>query len=241
MSARRKREPVASPAGPRFTPARRRARLLAASAVTALAAATAAGCASSTAATTANNGSPGMVLINTSQYEGNIITPVAKPSGTLTAEDGKSFNVQTDTKGVVTLLYFGYTHCPDLCPLTMSNTAVAIRLLPKADQAKIRVLFVSVDPGRDTLARLRSWLGNFDTAFIGLRGTLPQVETFERQTGLPLGPTYKDSAGYFQLDHATEMFAYSTNNVAHEAFFPSTPPAEMAHDLKLLVAGGVPS
>ena len=43
------------------------------------------------------------------------------------------------------------------------------------------------------------------------------------------------------LDHASEMFAYSTNNVAHEAFFPSTPPAEMAHDLKLLVAGGVPS
>jgi hypothetical protein len=44
-----------------------------------------------------------------------------------------------------------------------------------------------------------------------------------------------------QLDHGTGMFAYSTNNVAHEAFFPSTPPAEMAHDLKLLVAGGVPS
>ena len=55
------------------------------------------------------------------------------------------------------------------------------------------------------------------------------------------GPVYKDSAGYSQLDHSTGMFAYSTNNVAHEAFFPSTPPAEMAHDLKILVAGGVPS
>jgi protein SCO1 len=76
---------------------------------------------------------------------------------------------------------------------------------------------------------------------LGLRGALAQVEGFERQTALPLGPVYKDSTGYFQLDHATEMFAYSTNNVAHEAFFPSTPPAEMAHDLKLLVAGGVPS
>lgn len=223
-----------------LTSKRSRTRMLAASAIAALAAATA-GCASSTAATTANNGSPGMVLINTSQYEGNIITPVVKPAGTLTADDGKAFNVRADTKGVVTLLYFGYTHCPDLCPLTMSNTSVALRMLPKADQAKVRVLFVSVDPGRDTLARLRSWLGGFDPAFIGLRGTLPQVETFEKQTRLPLGPTYKDSAGYYQLDHATEMFAYSTNNVAHEAFFPSTPPAEMAHDLKLLVAGGVPS
>ena len=241
MSARRGRDRVARLTRSRPESRARRGRLLAASAVTALAAAAAAGCASSTAATTPSNGSPGMVLINTSQYDGNIITPVAKPSGTLTADDGKSFNVRTDTKGVVTLLYFGYTHCPDLCPLTMSNTSVALRMLPKADQAKIRVLFVSVDPGRDTLPRLRSWLGGFDPAFIGLRGTLPNVEAFERQTGLPLGPVYKDSAGYFQLDHATEMFAYSTNNVAHEAFFPSTPPAEMAHDLKLLVAGGVPS
>jgi protein SCO1/2 len=207
----------------------------------ALAAVSSAGCASSAAPTGAGNGSPGMVLINTSQYEGNIITPVAKPSGTLTADDGRSFDLRADTRGIVTLLYFGYTHCPDLCPLTMSNTSVAMRMLPRADQARIRVLFVSVDPGRDTLARLRAWLGRFDPAFIGLRGPLPEVEAVERQTGLPLGPVYQDSAGYVQLDHATEMFAYSTTNVAHEAFFPSTPPAEMAHDLKLLVAGGVPS
>jgi cytochrome oxidase Cu insertion factor (SCO1/SenC/PrrC family) len=117
-----------------------------------------------------------MVLINTSQYDGNIITPVVKPSGTLTADDGRSFNLRADTRGIVTLLYFGYTHCPDLCPLTMSNTSVAMRMLPRADQAKIRVLFVSVDPGRDTLPRLRSWLGGFDPAFIGLRGPLPEVE-----------------------------------------------------------------
>jgi len=103
------------------------------------------------------------------------------------------------------------------------------------------VLFVSVDPGRDTLARLRSWLGNYDPAFIGLRGTLQQVQAFEQQTGLPDGREFKDGAGEVQLDHATEMFAFGTDNVAHEAFFPSTPPADMANDLKLLVAGGVPS
>jgi protein SCO1/2 len=214
--------------------------MLVASAVTALVAVTAAGCASSNAATTTNS-DPGLVLINTSKYKGNIITPVAKPAGTLTADNGKPFDLQTMTKGVVTLLFFGYTHCPDECPLTMSNTSVAIKMLPKADQSKVRVLFVSVDPGRDTLARLRSWLGNFDPAFVGLRGTLTQVEAFEKQTGLPPGALFKDSAGEFQLDHATEMFAFGTNNVAHEAFFPSTPPASMANDLKLLVAGGTPS
>jgi protein SCO1/2 len=208
--------------------------------VRALGAAPAAGCASSSAATTYNN-SPGLVLINTSKYKGNIITPVAKPSGTLTADNGKPYSMKAMTKGVVTLLYFGYTYCPDLCPLTMSNTAVALKLMPAADRAKVRVLFVSVDPGRDTLARLRSWLGNFDPAFTGLRGSLQQVEAFETQTGLPTGALFKDAKGEFQLDHATEMFAFGTDNVANEAFFPSTPPADMANDLKLLVAGGTPS
>jgi protein SCO1/2 len=219
---------------------RHRGRLLAASAAAAIMAVAASGCASSSAATTSNS-DPGLVLINTSKYKGNIISPVAKPSGTLTADDGKQYNIRAMTKGVVTLLYFGYTHCPNLCPLTMSNTAVAIRELPKADQSKVRVLFVSVDPYRDTLSRLRSWLGDFDPAFIGLRGTLKQVQAFEQQTGLPIGPVFSDGAGQVQLDHATEMFAYSTDNVAHEAFFPSTPPADMANDLKLLVEGGVPS
>jgi protein SCO1 len=223
---------------------RRRGRLLAASAAAAVmvvTAVTASGCASSSATSSTSNNDPGLVLINTSKYKGNIVASVAKPSGTLMADDGKAFNVQTDTKGIVTLLYFGYTNCPDLCPLTMSNVSVAIRLLPKADQSKVLVLFVSVDPYRDTLATLRSWLGKFNPAFIGLRGTLTQVQAFEQQTGLPTGPVFSDGAGQVQLDHATEMFAYGTDNVAHEAFFPSTPPAAIANDLKLLVAGGVPS
>jgi protein SCO1/2 len=181
------------------------------------------------------------VLINISKYKGNIITPVAKPAGTLTDDLGKPFSLKTDTAGVVTLLFFGYTHCPDECPLTMSNTGAAFRMIPAADRAKIRMVFVSVDPGRDTAARLHSWLGRFDPSFIGLRGTLAQVEAMEKQTGLPIGQTFKDSAGEAQLDHATEMFAFSTDNVATEAFFPSTPPASMANDLKLLVAGGKPS
>jgi protein SCO1/2 len=218
-----------------------RKRMLAASAAAALVAVTAAGCASSTAGTkSTSDGSPGLVMINTSKYDGNLVPATAKPAGTLTDDLGKPFNIRTMTKGTVTLLFFGYTHCPDECPLTMANTAAALRMLPAAQQAKVKVLFVSVDPGRDTLARLRSWLGNFYPSFIGLRASLSAVEALERQLGLPIGPTFKDAAGEAQLDHATEMFAYSTDNVSYEAFFPSTPPADMAHDLKLLVTGHHP-
>ena len=121
-------------------------RLLSAAAVAVLAAATA-GCAGGGTAST-HDDNPGLVLINTSKYKGNIITPVVKPTTVLMDTAGKPFDIRAMTPGGVTLLFFGYTHCPDECPLTMASTAAALRMLPAAQRAKIRVLFVTVDPAR---------------------------------------------------------------------------------------------
>ena len=103
------------------------------------------GCAGSPTSASAGNGSPGMVLINTSQYDGNIITPVIKPSGMLTADDGRAFNLRADTRGIVTLLYFGYTHCPDVCPTTMADIGLALQKVSPAVRAQARVVFVTTD------------------------------------------------------------------------------------------------
>jgi len=195
-------------------------RMLAGAAVAALAAAVA-GCAGGGTAST-HNDSPGLVMIHTSKYKGNIITPVVKPTTVLMDTAGKPFDIRAMTPGGVTLLFFGYTHCRDECPLTMASTASALRMLPAEQRAKIRVLFVTVDPARDTLARLRSWLGR----------TEAQVQAAARQTGIPVSSVL--------LEHGTEMLAYGTDNIAHEAFFPSTPPASMANDLRLLVTGHHP-
>ena len=113
-----------------------RKRMLAAATVAAALVATTAGCASSSAGTkSTSDGSPGLVMINTSKYDGNLVPTTAKPAGTLTDDLGKPFNIRTMTKGTVTLLFFGYTHCPDECPLTMANTAAA---LPSPSQTKLR-------------------------------------------------------------------------------------------------------
>lgn len=217
-----------------------RARLLAGCAALAVAAAVA-GCSGggSSAAGGTMEGT-GLVRINPTKYKGDLITPVAKPATVLTSTAGRPYDIATMTSGTVTLLYFGYTHCPDECPLTMSDVAAALRMMPAAVQAKVRVLFITVDPARDTLARLRSWLGNFNRSFIGLRGSLSQIQAAAKQTGIPVGTPVKGPDGSYALDHGTEMLAYSTDNVAHESFFPSTPPASIAHDLALLIAGGHP-
>ena len=115
----------------------------------------------------------GLVHIKVSKYRGRAISPpVSKPAIVLTDTSGQTYDLRTETAGKVTLLFFGYTHCPDECPLTMSNTSGAMQLLTAAERAKIRVLFVTVDPKRDTGPVLRSWLDKFDPAFVGLTGTL---------------------------------------------------------------------
>lgn len=76
--------------------------------------------------------------------------PFDKPELVLTDTTGKPWNLREQTKGKPTLIYFGYTNCPDVCPLTMSNIAVAKKALPKADQDKLQVVFVTTDPERDT-------------------------------------------------------------------------------------------
>ncbi|HEY7573705.1 MAG TPA: SCO family protein, partial [Thermoanaerobaculia bacterium] len=84
-----------------------------------------------------------------------------KPDFTLTDTEGGPFDFRARTDGFVTLLFFGYTHCPDVCPVHMANIAAVLADLDYADRARIRVVFVTTDPERDTPGRLREWLDRF--------------------------------------------------------------------------------
>jgi protein SCO1/2 len=211
--------------------------LLAAAAVTAAAALTA-GCAGGPAHAAPNTG---LVHIVVSKYQGRVVTPPKrKPGIVLTDTGGRRYDFLARTAGKVTLLFFGYTHCPDECPTTMSDTAVALRELRPADRARIRVVFVTVDPARDTGPVLRRWLDQFNPAFTGLTGTLAAIAAAAAAAGIPVGAPVRQPDGSYTLDHGTEMLAFTPDNEAHLAFFPSTPPAGMARDLRLLVAGQHP-
>jgi protein SCO1/2 len=214
-------------------------RTLAAALAAILAVAVTAGCGSSAPAQAPQN--TGLVHIKVSAYRGRIVTPAKpKPGFVLTGVSGQPYDFRAMTAGMVTLLFFGYTHCPDECPLTAANTAAAMRDLSPAQQARVRFVFVTVDPARDTGPVLRRWLDRFDPAFIGLTGTLGAVQAAASEAGIPVGKPIRQPDGSYQLDHGTEMLAFSTDNRAHLAFFPSTSSADMAHDLKLLIVGHHP-
>ena len=96
--------------------------------------------------------------------------PLPKPALTLTATNGATFDLRRDTEGFVTLVFFGYTNCPDVCPVHLSNLGSVVAGLDPRVAQRIKVVFVTTDPRRDTPPVLRRWLDHFSRGFIGLAG-----------------------------------------------------------------------
>jgi protein SCO1/2 len=143
----------------------------------------------------------------------------AQPKVDFTLDDteGKPYHFAADTRGKATLLYFGYTKCPDVCPLQLLNIATALKQMDPADQAQVRVVFVTTDPNRDTPEVLRAWLDNFDQRFIGLRGGLDSVNAIAARFGLPpatmetMAPNEHGPAMY-GMGHAAQVLAFSADD-----------------------------
>ncbi|MGW7263123.1 SCO family protein [Streptomyces sp. NPDC054842] len=135
--------------------------------------------------------------------------PFEKPDLVLTDTHGEKYDLRKETKGRPTLVYFGYTHCPDVCPLTMNNLAVAKKQLPKAEQDKLRVVFVTTDPERDTPAALGTWLKGIDPSVVGLTGDFDTIQAGARTLGISIEPSKKDKDGKVVSVHGTQVIAFS--------------------------------
>ncbi|MFI2431713.1 SCO family protein [Streptomyces sp. NPDC018693] len=135
--------------------------------------------------------------------------PFTKPDLVLTDTQGKSYDLRAETKGRPTLLYFGYTNCPDVCPLTMSNIAVAKKQLPQAEQDQLRVVFVTTDPERDTPAALGKWLKGIDPQVVGLSGDFATIQAAARTVGITIEAPHKDKNGKSVSTHGTQVVAFS--------------------------------
>ncbi|MFF2997484.1 SCO family protein [Streptomyces sp. NPDC057950] len=167
--------------------------------------------------------------------------PFEKPDLVLTDTHGKKYDLLAETKGRPTLVYFGYTHCPDVCPTTMSNLAVAKKQLPEAERDKLRVVFVTTDPGRDTPAALGKWLKGIDPAFIGLTGDFATVQAGARTLGITIEPTTKDKNGKLVSVHGTQVIAFSPKTDAGYVLYSEAATVDdYTKDLPKLIKGENP-
>ncbi len=159
-----------------------------------------------------------------------------KPGFTLTDTAGHRFPLKTRTRGKLVYLYFGYTHCPDVCPLTMATLAAALRRQPVEVSRRIDVVFVTVDPHRDTPAVLRAWLARYGQEFIGLTGTQAQIDAAEEAAGVPLAPAEKQKGLNYSVSHSSLVLAYSPDNRAHVLYSQGFAAGDYAHDMPLLLS-----
>ena len=169
--------------------------------------------------------------------------PLDKPAFVLTGTGGEAYDFQARTAGYVTLLFFGYTYCPDICPVHMMNLAAVLPKLDLEVQGKIRVVFVTVDPERDTPERMREWLGRIHSEFVGLRGSPEAIAEIERTLLLPpslVDPERGGDAEYL-VGHAAQVLAFGTDDVARIAYPWGIRQRDWLRDLPRLVAGEVPA
>lgn len=170
-----------------------------------------------------------------SPYQGTALQRTfAMPTATFTDTSGKPYDLAKATAGKAVLLYFGYTKCPDVCPTTMGDIAVALSKLPAADQQKIDVVFVTTDPAHDTPKALRSWLDSFNKDFVGLTAPIDTIIAAAKGVGVYVA----DPVNGQEPVHGAQVLAFlPTDGKAHVLYTSGTPSSVFQHDLPLLAKG----
>ncbi|TFV68328.1 UNVERIFIED_ORG: SCO family protein [Bacillus sp. AZ43] len=182
-----------------------------------------------------HSGGPAVVEGPDDRFAGlDLPDPYQRPSFTLTDTEGAPFDFRAATAGRPTLLFFGYTDCPDICPTTMADVAVALRGLDADEVADLQVVFVTTDPATDSPEVLGEYLRQFDAdlpvRFVGLTGSQGEVDRAQLAAGVPLA----EDQGRL---HSSLLLLYGADDEAHVAFDNGNNARDIAADLRLVAEG----
>jgi protein SCO1/2 len=144
-----------------------------------------------------------------------------------------------DFKGKAVLIFFGYTQCPDVCPTTMHDLAdVMQKLGPQADQ--VQVLFITVDPERDTPQLLAQYVPAFDKRFLGLSGTSADIEKVAKDFHVFYQKVPGKKPGSYSMDHTAGLYIYDAEGKIRVFASNNQFVEPLVHDLKILLAPTTP-
>ena len=141
-----------------------------------------------------------------------------------------------DFKGKVTLVFFGFTQCPDVCPATMAELA-QIKAKLGADGNRVQGVFVTLDPERDTTELLKAYMGGFDPSFIALRGTPEQTAATAKEFKVFYAKVPGKSPGTYSLDHTAGSYVFDTHGKVRLFVRYGSGAEALTADLKALLAG----
>lgn len=155
---------------------------------------------------------------------------------TLTSEDGETVTEEQYT-GKVNLMFFGFTHCPDVCPITLGRLRGVMDRLPGDVADQVQVLFVSVDPDRDGPEELRAYTDQFGGRFIGLTGSQEQLQALTKRYRTTYGYGEPDDQGNYEVSHGSAVYAFDSSGAARLLIRDSDDIDAVAGDLEQLVKG----
>ena len=199
-----------------------------------------------------SSGREGVTVTGTDDgFHGTFLTPAPpRPDLALRTTDGALLDLGDRPDGEVTLLFFGYTHCPDLCPTTMADLARARATLAREVRERVHVVFVTEDPARDTPELLREWLDRFDPEFTGVIGGNEEIAAVLTALYLPESSHVADPSqevahphaggeaqaggghghGDYSVDHAGTVYAWGPGGQS-VIYTGGTTPEQYAQDL----------
>lgn len=151
----------------------------------------------------------------------------------LTDHTGKQRQL-ADFQGKAVALFFGYTHCPDVCPTTMVDLASAMKLLGKRSD-EVQVLFVTLDPERDTQQVLAQFVPSFNPGFLGLYGTPEQTAETAKNFKIFYAKQVEAGKSGYTIDHSAGVYAFDKKGKIRVYFRFGQKPAEIAHDLEQIL------
>lgn len=169
------------------------------------------------------------------RYHGTVLqSPTPVPDVTLTAHTGRPVTLQ-DLRGRVLLIYFGYTYCPDACPATMTELAAAVEELSPEQRAQVQVILISVDPERDTPARLADYVSHFSPSFLGMTGSREELEAVAAPFGVYFEKGERLGSDGYLVDHTASVFAVDKEGDLRLIYSFATPSEDIVADLRHLV------
>lgn len=174
-----------------------------------------------------------------SAWAGTLLDPpFEKPDVTFTDVDGQPFPFREATAGRLTILFFGFTNCPDICPVYLNTMASARAELGDGPGSDPQVLFVGVDRARDTPEALRTYLANIDETFVGLTGeeaTIASALTALKLPPVQIGPA--DAEGDYEVGHPARVVTFSPDDLGHRLYTFDVTQDEWVADLPRLARG----
>jgi protein SCO1/2 len=154
----------------------------------------------------------------------------------LTDTEGRDYSLVDDTDKDLTMVFFGYTHCPDICGVVMNNLASAMTRLDESERDRVDVVFVTTDPARDDESTLSRYLSHFDPSFVGLTGDLATITQVAKPLGVGITQGKKLPSGGYDVSHGTTITGIDAADEGTIYWSEATSSADLAADIHTLLA-----